>query len=491
MLGIETAFVAVVSNKPEFNIAYGHPSALQQGFMTACFPIFACIGSILGLFLASMARLRWILVVCTIVWAAGYIMTCILLSFHMFLLGRMIKCTALGIVSSIIPLYIQEVFPAQRAQYVLASVQSTIPFGVFFTSLMFTSFEKSITFNHCWFVTACPVASILITCFLGKSAPCSPRPDDESEDALQTTSNKHKDPNSSEKTATSSNRRRKSTRHSGIEWEFVDLQLQPDGSSTNGNKLAVFSPVLMLFKNVRLLFSPLHRRRFGLAVATQILVQLTGVNIIMYYMPFICQIAGLSPHQTSFTSLGIYGFNFVTTLCSLSIINKFGRTMLMRIGCLLLSLIHLAIFILMLTGKPVPPIDGNPSATWSLNAGPGICVLVCCFLFILAFGFLVSGASMVYTSEIVPLEVQNAGVAIAIAVGWLANFCVAVCGPAMLSTIKYATFGLFSVICCFLFALVLFFDETRTKKYEHLYNRERETQQHHRLFQKHGAIGLI
>lgn len=550
MLGIETAFVAVAAGRMDFNIAYGHPTALQQGFMTACFPVFACLGSLLGLFLASVTPLRWLLVVCTIIWAGGYVVTCVLVSFNMFLVGRMIKCTALGVVSSTIPLYIRQVFPIHRAQYVLASVQGLIPFGVFFTSLMFTALGSHVSFTHCWFITACPVISVIITCFLGEKGdqkvssngkPIISHPIPISitkGPTVHTSSSPHSSlrselhspttrlpslpqPNTNTKQqhpvflATnklkhSITNMRLPARDSRIDWEFVDLNenataqlpqklpkidesgpqlagcseptagspISSEKSNTTGRKSAISSvtPLINLLRELRLLSTPGYRRPFGLAIATQVLVQLTGVNIIMYYMPFICLISGLSAQSTAYTTLGLYGFNFTITLCSLAIINRFDRTFLLKLGCFILAIIHGGIFGLMITGKPVPPIDGNPSAIWHLNQVPGMLVIALCFLFVLVFGLLVSGTSMVYTSEIVPEEIQTTAVSLAIAIGWLANFCIAVCGPPMLATIKYAAFAAFSVICCFLAICLIRFDEPTSRRIERVVKDFKEDQ---------------
>jgi hypothetical protein len=87
MLGIETAHVAVFAGSPQFETAYDNPNNLREGFMTACFPIFASgscqmllhylkhtltsVGSALAVFLSSYARRKPMIVISTMIWAIG------------------------------------------------------------------------------------------------------------------------------------------------------------------------------------------------------------------------------------------------------------------------------------------------------------------------------------------------------------------------------------------------------------------------------------
>jgi hypothetical protein len=385
--------------------------------------------------------------------------TSLAISFTGFVIGRALKGISLGVISGLMPLYIKEVFRPIHAEYVLTSVQSTIPFGILMTSTMAAvgysgGSNPKLSFNHCWLFVALPVSPAMITCFLIRPSPRDILDRPEQVSALLTQI------------------------HGPEDSELVKRRLEVEADQTS-------SPL----QDLKTLCSLKYRSRFLKAIMTQALVQLSGINVIskqekktligklltlVYYISYICHstwvylkldvrlltsVAGLSPESTAIVSLLLYACNFLVTASSALIINRVNKPNLIRFGCLLLGLVHGIMFIVMLGGHNVESFVGNRTTVWMVERGSGLCVLAFCFVFVTIFGLMISGPSMVYTSEVIPNGVHRVGVGLAISVGWMSNFFLAVLGPTMLSVMKHFTFATFCLICLTVFVCTTWLDE--------------------------------
>jgi MFS family permease len=183
-----------------------------------------------------------------------------LLNFVQFLIGRSIKGLAIGLLSSLLPLYTTEVFLDTHVSYVLTSYQSALPFGIFFNALVaavgFCGEMSLLNFNHCWMISALPVSSVLCTCFFIRTSPLDLFKAEKEKKLVDSVEEVY-----------------------GIE----KLKEAIDDLSTRATKSNLKSD----FKN--LFTSKSSSNRLLYATLPQIMVQMTGINILMYYITYICQ----------------------------------------------------------------------------------------------------------------------------------------------------------------------------------------------------------
>lgn len=168
------------------------------------------------------------------------------------------------------------------------------------------------------------------------------------------------------------------------------------------------------------------------------------------------------------TAIALYFCNFLFNSGSICVVRFSGRVPMLRYGCLVLGLLHAITFMLMTTGHEVPPINGNPSAVWTVDPMQGISISVTCFAFVITFSLTVAGAGMVYTAEMVPQETKPVGMGVAITIGWIVNFVMSTSGPLLLATLKHYTFLLFALFCLFSYLLSSRFVETRNSTESYL-----------------------
>lgn len=81
-----------------------------------------------------------------------------------------------------------------------------------------------------------------------------------------------------------------------------------------------------------------------LAVLFAVFNQVSGINAIIYFAPRIFEMAGIGKDSALLSSAGIGLINLVSTLLGISLIDKFGRKILMIVGScgLILTLILVA-----------------------------------------------------------------------------------------------------------------------------------------------------
>jgi len=75
----------------------------------------------------------------------------------------------------------------------------------------------------------------------------------------------------------------------------------------------------------RSLFRKRNTKPLIVGLLLTIVLQLTGVNTIIYYAPKIFSNAGASPNTALLATIGIGGWNFVTTLTATFVVDKYGR----------------------------------------------------------------------------------------------------------------------------------------------------------------------
>lgn len=71
IFGIETSFISVFSGDRRFEEAYGRPTSLEQGLMTAIYLVFAAVGSALSIPCATKFDKKLMIILATWLWAIG------------------------------------------------------------------------------------------------------------------------------------------------------------------------------------------------------------------------------------------------------------------------------------------------------------------------------------------------------------------------------------------------------------------------------------
>lgn len=211
-------------------------------------------------------------------------------------------------------------------------------------------------------------------------------------------------------------------------------------------------------------------RRTVAGVFAQLWQQLLGGNVMMYYIVYVFQMAGLTGNINLVSSSIQYVIFLVTTGITLIFIDKWGRRPLFIYGGIAMGALNFAVAGLMASkGHAVTDVDGNRNIRWQVRGSYASGVIACTYLFVAIYGLTWAPVAWIYISEVFPLKYRAKGVGLAAATNWIFNFALAYFVPPAFRNISWRTYIIFGVFCfCGVVHAGLMFPETRGKSLEEI-----------------------
>ncbi|KAF3784690.1 D-xylose-proton symporter [Nymphaea thermarum] len=176
-----------------------------------------------------------------------------------------------------------------------------------------------------------------------------------------------------------------------------------------------------------------YRPQSVMAVAIPFFLQLTGINVIMFYAPLLFKTIGFGSNASLVSAAITGGVNVVATLVSICSVDKYGRRFLFLVGGIQMFICQVIIGIILgdkfgLSGK----------GTLSNSEADLVVFFIC--LYVSAFAWSWGPLGWLVPSEIFPLEIRSAGQSINVSVSLF--FLIAIT-QAVLSMLCHFKFGLF------------------------------------------------
>ena len=170
--------------------------------------------------------------------------------------------------------------------------------------------------------------------------------------------------------------------------------------------------------------NPNFRRAIGLGIGLQVIQQLTGINVIMYYAPRIFKIAGFSSTEHQLWGTVIVGVtNVLATFIAIAFVDRLGRKPIMYAGFAVMGAAMVTVGILFNMDLEKTPALG----IWAIGA---------LLFFIVGFAMSAGPIIWVICAEIFPLAGRDLGVTFSTATNWIVN---AIVGGTFLTLLS--TFG--------------------------------------------------
>eukprot|EP00931_Biecheleriopsis_adriatica_P040608 TRINITY_DN23272_c0_g1_i1.p1 TRINITY_DN23272_c0_g1~~TRINITY_DN23272_c0_g1_i1.p1 ORF type:complete len:513 (+),score=120.21 TRINITY_DN23272_c0_g1_i1:75-1613(+) len=197
--------------------------------------------------------------------------------------------------------------------------------------------------------------------------------------------------------------------------------------------------------------------RLGALVAVgaslQLLQQLVGMNAFMYFGPRI--FGGFFPNPNTFQTLA-NAVNMLSTLPALYLIEKTGRQYLLARGAAGMAL---CCFLLGLQGVAFTSQTGDKVIASSSAVAFGMAATV--FGYIGCFACTWGPVVWVYCAEIYPLRYRARCLGVTTTMNWVGNFVIAQSTPVLLEVFGFSTFWIFGCFCIAALLLALWLPETR------------------------------
>jgi len=200
-----------------------------------------------------------------------------------------------------------------------------------------------------------------------------------------------------------------------------------------------------------LLDNPNFLRAVGLGIGLQIIQQLTGINVVMYYAPRIFKIAGFISTEQQLWGTVIVGFtNVLATFIAIAFVDRLGRKPIMYAGFAVMGTAMVAVGTLFNMDLEKSPALGN----YAIGA---------LLLFIVGFAMSAGPIIWVICAEIFPLSGRDLGVTFSTATNWIVNAVVGGTFLTLLNTLgngkTFLLYGGLNVL--FVVFFLLFVPETK------------------------------
>ncbi|KAJ3767506.1 MFS monosaccharide transporter [Lentinula raphanica] len=416
--GYDQGVIANVLVMKDFNARWPL-TPFEEGLMTAVLELGGLIGALCaGMFADNVSRQSSILISC-LIFTLGSLLQSLAQSLTHVFLGRAIGGIGVGALSTLSPLYISEISPAEVRGSLMALEQLAIVFGVV-VGFWVGYFTREIPGSASWRiplgVQLIPGIILIVGCIFLPASPRLLMLQGKPNEAL-TTLARLRFPDLPEAEA----------REDGlVQVEFVEMRVEATMILSAGTKHE--------WQTWKTLLRKPYRSRTVIGVLIAFFQQWSGINALLYYGPILIQTLQLPGDLSLLVSGGIGIVQFIAVLPVIAYIDQWGRRPLLRSGSIFMSSSHLTVALLI--NMFASDWRAHPIATWT-SVG-------FIYIFTAAYGMSFGPLTWVLPSEVFPLSIRSKGVALSTASVWVNNFLVGLITPVALDVSPAGTFTLFA-----------------------------------------------
>jgi sugar porter (SP) family MFS transporter len=429
-------WVVIGGAKPFFQRYFELTSEAQIGWANSCALIGCLVGSMIAGGLSDRFGRKRLLILAALLFAVTSLGNALANSFSLFIAWRMFGGVAIGLASSLSPMYISEVAPARMRGQLVSINQLTIVIGILLAQVINWSLVRHLPagatdefIKSSWFgqqgwrwmfgLTSAPALLFLLGMFF---VPESPR--------------------WLAKYGQRERARGVLTRIGGA--AYADAALAEIQATVASEEI----------QQVRFadLLEPRMRKVLGLGVVLAVFQQWCGINVIFNYAEEIFRAAGYDISSVLKNIAWTGSVNLMFTFVALGTVDRAGRRPLMLFGSAGLAVIYAAMGLCYARGAQ------------------GLPVLVLVLAAIGCYAMSLAPVTWVVISEIFPNRIRGAAMSVAVSALWVACFILTYTFPILNRTLGSAgTFWLYAVICVagFLF-IFLKLPETKGKTLEQI-----------------------
>jgi len=424
------------------------PTSDVQGGITAAMPGGSWLGALISGFASDRFGRKTSIQIGAVIWVIGSVIVCAAVNIPMLVVGRIINGFAVGICSAQVPVYITEISPPSKRGRLVGLQQWAITWGIlimFFICYGSSYIDGAAAFRLPWGLQAIP--GILLGFGL-MFLPESPR-----------------------------------WLASKDRWEEAKAVLVLVHAKGDANSPWVAREMDEIRENIEFeranadvsyfeLLKPSQLNRTSVGLFTQIWSQLTGMNVMMYYITYVFTMAGLAEGGKNAVLLPSsiqFIINVIMTVPALLWMDRWGRRPPLLIGAALMCLwlsVNAGLFATY--SRPARPGEFTSSAESMAIAGaPAKAVIASTYLFVASFACTWGPVSWTYPPELFPLRLRGKAVALCTSANWAFNFALAYFVPPAFTNITWKTYVIFAVFCgAMFFHVFFFFPETANKPLE-------------------------
>ena len=406
-------WVVIGGAKPFYEKYFGLTDPSQQGWAMSCALVGCLIGALVSGWLSDRFGRKRLLIAAGLVFAVSSIGTSLAPSFAVFVPWRIMGGFAIGMASSLSPMYIAEVSPAQFRGKLVSLNQLTIVIGILLAQVtnwliakpvpshatvlqIMQSWNGQVGWRWMFGVTAIPSLLFFVSMF---AVPESPR----------------------------------WLAKNGAHAMAKRVLCRIGGESYGAQALAEIESTVKEDENradPRLLLDPRMRRILLLGVALAVLQQWCGINVIFNYAEEVFSAAGYTVSDILFNIVVTGVVNLVFTFVAIGSVDRYGRRVLMLTGSAGLAIIYTCL-----------------GAFYYVHSR-GVHMLVLVVAAIGCYAMSLAPVTWVVISEIFPNRIRGAAMSVTVTALWIASFILTYTFPLLNHALGAArTFWIYAAIC--------------------------------------------
>lgn len=199
------------------------------------------------------------------------------------------------------------------------------------------------------------------------------------------------------------------------------------------------------------------RKAVYLGIGLQIIQQLTGINVVMYYAPRIFKSAGFASTAEQMWGTVVVGMvNVLATFIAIAFVDRWGRKPIMYTGFVIMGIAMCVVGLAMPSEADIAAAAGHTPATAFVS-------IAALLVFIIGFAASAGPIIWVICSEIYPLAGRDFGITCSTATNWIVNGVVGLTFLTMLnkfgSTTTFLIYGVIEVL--FIVFFLIWVPETK------------------------------
>ncbi|KAJ2796279.1 hypothetical protein H4R21_004777 [Coemansia helicoidea] len=441
LFGYDIGIMSSILQMDHFKRTFGWPTALATGVIVSSLTIGCFVGSLLSAPLADRFSRKLTIMLGALVCTFGSAIQFGSVNRAMLTAGRFINGLAIGVLSSVVPMYQSETAPSANRGRMVSLQQWAITWGIFLAfgidyGCSYIDGPKQFRLPLGLQI----VPSIVLLATMGLM-PYSPR---------WLVANGHLDD------ARLVLARLRTYGRAGAPEVAEELRLI-HGALVCDRETAAASSYreLLRFPN---------RRRTLLGCGMQFMQQFTGINTLMLYAPTVFRSIGLDSVQSIALCQAINGLvNVLLTVPAILWIDRWGRRPTLLVGTVCIIVFYLALALLLRSYDVAAP------AASAGARGLGIASIVMVYMVVASFAFSWGPCVWLVASEIFPTHLRATASSVTTATNWISNFVVTLTSPILLQAIGWRLFMAFSAIMVVNLAVIyLFLPETKNMTLEEM-----------------------
>jgi sugar porter (SP) family MFS transporter len=449
LFGFDISSVSAFVGEEHYNAYFDSPDSLTQGGITSSMAGGSFLGSLAAGYICDRTGRKFIIMLSSLIWMIGAAIQCSAQNQGQLIAGRIIAGVAIGFASSQIPVYVAELAPAKIRGRLVGIFQWSITWGImimFYIAYGCTHIDGPGSFRTAWGIQMVPGLLLLAGTFILPESPRWLAEKDRWEEAINIIS--------------------KVNGHGDVNHPDVLIEIEEIKEVVRINRESRSVRLIDLFKK-----DSLNRTLVGMWA--QVWQQLTGMNVMMYYIVTVFNMAGYSGNANLVASSIQYVINVIMTVPALLFIDRWGRRPLLLTGCVfMMTWLFAEAGILATYSVPTDGYMGNPNVTIYIpndHKSAAKAVIACSYLFVASFAPTWGPGIWIYCSEIFPLKQRAIANGLCAACNWIFNFALGMFVPSAFTNISWKTFIIFGVFCVVMAIHVfLLFPETKGKSLEEI-----------------------